>query len=358
MDKYIGALLRETEIRGAEFTEPVTTVFIGGGTPSLLSPDQLSRLIEGIQTQIPLDKAEEFTVEANPGTLTDAFVKKATELKINRLSIGMQACQDRLLRFLGRIHSFQDVKDSVELARKYNLYNINLDLIFGIPGQTVQDWDETLSSAISLNPAHISAYGLIPEDGTPLQKRLNNGEITLPDSDSERDMYDMAIRELRQNGYIQYEISNFAKNGFQCRHNIGYWSQVSYVGLGLSAASMLITEQSGNGLTYIRKTNPESMEQYMQYYSGHAPSGGTYEVIRPDEARFETLMLALRMNQGISEERFLRLHGIRIEDCYGPQLLKMQKIGLMRKESGAWSLTRKGMDIQNSILVEFMEDSK
>ena len=355
-ETYTEALLREADRRISEFTEPVKTVFIGGGTPSLLSPAQLSRLVEGIHERIPLASATEFTVEANPGTLTEPFVWAMKRLGVNRLSLGMQAFQDRLLQTLGRIHSFREVEESAALATRYGIENLNLDLIFGIPGQTMADWEETLHAAIRLHPAHVSAYGLIPEEGTPLFRQLESGGLSLPEPELERDMYGKAIEMLRAGGYRQYEISNFAKDSFACAHNIGYWTQVPYVGLGVSAASMRITSHDGSGLQCLRRTNPEDPDLYLKMALENDPSLAVTERIGPKESRFETMMLMLRMNRGVPEDLFMELHGVPVEACYGETLEKMRQSGLMMHENGAWFLTRKGMDIQNRILVELMED--
>ena len=354
-DAYIDAVLQEAETRKTELKESVETVYIGGGTPSLLSPMQIRRLITGLQSVISFEKCTEFSVEANPGTVTESFMETISALKVNRLSLGMQAYQEPLLNTLGRIHSFKEVEASVQNAVKYGLTNLNLDLIFGIPGQTLRDWDETLEAALSLHPVHISAYGLIPEEGTPLWEHLSRHEIILPDPDLEREMYDLALDKLKSRGLEQYEISNFAVKGFECRHNIGYWTQKEYVGLGISAASMLITEKGNTGMTCLRKTNPDKMEQYLRMVSD-GKSAWLEETVTPREARFETMMLSLRMNQGIRPERFMEYHGLSINSCYGEQLAKMEKSGLMQFSDGAWSLTRRGFDIQNSILLEFMED--
>ena len=356
-EKYIRALLDETELRQAEFSEPVQTVFIGGGTPSLLSSDQLKTLVTGISDRISLSDCVEFTIEANPGTLTEDFTAAAVRLGINRFSLGMQAYQDSLLQLLGRIHTYPDVVNSVSLLNKYHISNFNLDLIFGIPGQTLSQWDETLSAALSLRPAHISAYGLVPEEGTPLFRRLTGGELSLPEQENEREMYDLALRRLSENGYSQYEISNFARDGFVCRHNIGYWTQVPYVGLGVSAASMTIPQKTEAGISYLRKKNPDSLAGYYEMINLGCLAADETESVSPKEARFETLMLSLRMNKGINELRFLEMHGITIDSCYGSKLAEMEEKGLMKHESGTWSLTRKGMDIQNTVLIEFMEDS-
>lgn len=354
-NEYIGALLREAEIRKSFSDEPVKTAYIGGGTPSLLSPEQLRRLVNGLRELFPMDECTEFSIEANPGTITVPFIEALSDLGINRISYGMQAYQRHLLKTLGRIHDFSAVKESVQIARKYSVSNLNLDLIFGIPGQTISDWEETLDAALSLCPQHISAYGLIPEEGTPLWKRLQQGELTLPEPETEREMYDLAIRKLKKHGLEQYEISNFALPGHECCHNIGYWTQEQYIGLGLSASSMRITAKNERGLFCIRRTNPEAMDQYLKMvYNGQ--DYFTEEHVSPEDTRFETLMLSLRMNRGIRPERFMELHGISIDSCYEETLKKMVKDGLMQYSGGAWSLTRKGMDLQNSVLVEFMED--
>ncbi|MER2182443.1 MAG: radical SAM family heme chaperone HemW [Clostridia bacterium] len=353
-DAYVASLLREAELRQSEADGPVETVYIGGGTPSLLSPSQLRRLIAGLREYYEIRPDAELSMESNPGTLTAAFLDTAVSAGVNRLSLGMQAYQPEILQFLGRIHSFEEVSRSVSMARAAGLNNLNLDLIFGIPGQTLSDWDETLDAALSLSPDHLSAYGLIPEEGTPLQRRLENGEAVLPDPDLEREMYDLAIRKLRAADLEQYEISNFARKGYECRHNIGYWTQVPYLGLGLSAASMRIQEQTGLGLTCLRTTNPSDPTTYQEMIRSGNHSAAIRETISPEEARFETMMLSLRMNRGISESRFLALHGVSIDAVYGEKLEEMRKKGLMRHENGAWSLTRKGMDIQNTVLVELM----
>ena len=353
-DAYVASLLREAELRQSEADGPVETVYIGGGTPSLLSPSQLRRLIAGLREYYEIQPDAELSMESNPGTLTAAFLDTAVSAGVNRLSLGMQAYQPEILQFLGRFHSFEEVSRSVSMARAAGLNNLNLDLIFGIPGQTLSDWDETLDAALSLSPDHLSAYGLIPEEGTPLQRWLENGEAVLPDPDIEREMYDLAIRKLRAAGLEQYEISNFARKGFECRHNIGYWTQVPYLGLGLSAASMRIQEQTGLGLTCLRTANPSDLAAYQEMIRSGNLSAAVRETISPEESRFETMMLSLRMNRGVSESRFLVMHGVSIDEVYGEKLEEMRKKGLMRHENGAWSLTRKGMDIQNTVLVELM----
>ena len=355
-EEYIETLLLENRIRKTEYTEQISTVYVGGGTPSLLSPDQFRRLVLGIR-QTGLWAADtEFTVEANPGTLRDEFLETAAEIGVNRVSLGMQSAEDHILQFLGRIHSFREVEQSVASVRQHGIMNLNLDLMFGIPGQTVAEWEHTLDAALSLEPEHISAYGLIPEEGTPLYEEIMAKKTELPDVETEREMYDTAIRKLSLHGLEQYEISNFAREGYECRHNIGYWTQIPYIGLGISAASMSIAQRSPEGITCLRRTNPSEYGQYLRSVRETDNRQILIEKVDKSNARFETMMLGLRMKCGVSEDAFRNMHGVTMDSCYGDRLRAMESCGMMKLENGSWSLTRKGMDIQNSILLEFMDD--
>lgn len=352
--KYVNLLLKEAHIRKKEATEPVKTVYIGGGTPSLLPPFILSELICGMKDIFDLNSVYEFTIEANPGTVTKEWIDTALTLGINRLSLGMQAYQDRLLRLLGRIHCFEDVAESVSAARSSGFRNISIDLIFGIPSQTVAEWTQTVETVISLQPEHISAYGLIPEEGTPLYRDLENGLLSMPDPDYERRMYDLLIRKTAAAGYAQYEISNFSLSSYECSHNIGYWTQVPYIGLGISAASMTGVRSFIEGTEYERSVNPDTINDYEKMVNaGIKPPS---EKITASESRFETMMLGLRMNSGVSESFFQKMHHVSMESCYGNKLKEMELRGLMRHENGTWKMTSRGFDIQNSILVELMDD--
>ena len=355
METYISALLREASARAEYVTEPLETVYIGGGTPSLLPPDLFTRLADGLRALFPFDSVREFTAEANPGTVTEEWLEAARRAGAGRISFGIQAAQNRLLRTLGRIHRFPDASDSVRLARKHGFTNVSVDLMFGIPGQTMADWRETLRSALSLSPDHISAYGLIPEEDTPLFRDLSSGMLALPDPDLERDMYDEAISVLAEAGLFQYEISNFARPGYECRHNMGYWDQVPYLGLGLSAASMIRRNPPDSGCFSFRWTNPGTFAEYEALAAHPEKLDEIKETVSPDEARFETVMLSLRKTAGLSRERFRELHGEYPEEHYGERLACLAAQGLMEQADGYWRLTRRGMDIQNSVLVELMD---
>ena len=355
MERYIDALLREAACRKELMTEPVETVYIGGGTPSVLAPDLMKRLLTGIKSELGFDAVKEFTVEANPGTVTRDWLDLVRSFGVNRISFGVQSTQDALLQTLGRIHRYADVLRSVDEARRSGFSNINIDLMFGIPGQTADDWYQTLNTVLSLSPEHISAYGLIPEEGTSLFRDLENGSISLPDPDEERRMYDMAISMLSEAGFQQYEISNFARPDYECRHNIGYWDQIPYIGLGLSAASMIRFPRE-NGICFsARWTNPRSFHEYEEMIGNSTALEKIRETVSADEARFETVMLSLRMTAGMRRSRFRELHGDVPEHWYGDTLFRLRDQGLLELYDDCWRLTRRGMDIQNSVLVEFMD---
>ena len=351
MPAYVDALLKEAKAAGSFHFPPMETAFIGGGTPSILPAPLLEKLLSGLHARFEFTGGAEFTTEANPGTLTEDWLRTAMSGGVNRLSMGMQAAQPDLLRTLGRIHTQADVNDSVRLARRCGIRNLSLDLMFGLPGQTPEMWRETLHAALALEPQHLSCYGLIPEEGTPLVRDLDAGRLTLPDEDDERRMYDDTLELLARHGFRQYEISNFAQPGCECRHNIGYWQQVPYIGLGASAASMLRDMQGE-----LRVTNPADIGEYIGMVENGRWEKRETTHVSPEDARFETLMLGLRMTQGVSEEDFASRHGVSLEAYRGEQLRAFEAQGLLAHENGSWRLTRRGMDVQNAILVDLMDD--
>lgn len=351
MDAYVDALLREADAMSPYAKDtPIQTVFIGGGTPSTLPALLLKKLLTGLHERFTIPAGIEFTSEANPGTLTAEWLDAAISGGVNRLSMGMQTAQPELLRTLGRIHRYEDVVESVRLARSMGVDNLSVDLMFGLPGQTPQMWRETLDAVLALKVEHMSCYGLIPEDGTPLRRDLDTGRLTLPAEADERRMYDDTLRILAAHGYQQYEISNFAKPGYACQHNIGYWTRVPYIGLGASAASFLQTRNGG-----LRLTNPASIREYIAMADEQAWRRRERTSLLPEDARFESLMLGLRMTQGVSESDFADMHGMTLDDYCGGILRQQESRGLLIHQNGYWALTRRGMDVQNAILVEIME---
>ena len=355
-EAYFTNVLKEAEQRKDEFCEPFTTLYIGGGTPSLVPSQTISGFLKDLRKILDLRNLTEASVEANPGTLTEKWLKAVRGEGINRISIGLQSASRKLLRTLGRIHGIEEAVESVRLVRQCGFDNLNLDLMFGIPGQTMNDWLETLEYAVSLEPEHISIYGLIPEEDTPLKRDLDSGKISLPDPDAESEMYDTGIQFLAEKGFSQYEISNFAKPGYECKHNVGYWSQIPYAGLGISAASMSKVRKTDTGISYERRKNPDTFEAYASMTHSSNNENCEIEPVGERDARFETIMLNLRMNMGLNEAAFFQMHHCSFKELYADKLQTFVRGGLIVHEDGCWRLTRRGMDIQNLILVELMDN--
>jgi oxygen-independent coproporphyrinogen-3 oxidase len=338
--RYVDAVVREITRRGAETGHPpADTIFLGGGTPSLLDEFQVTRILDALFEAFPMEKGAEITCECNPGTLATPFAQALRTAGVNRLSMGAQARQSRLLRLIGRIHNWEQVVASVEVARQAGFDNINLDLMVGLPSQTVSDVRETLAAALALSPTHLACYGLIVEDGTPLCRDITAGKLALPDEESERDMYELARQTLAEHGFQQYEISNFARAGYACRHNVGCWTRVPYLGFGCAAHSFF---------EECRTMNPSTLDAYL---AGEEPKT---EQISKEEARFESMMLGLRMTRGVKNDDFTRMHGMSIREAFGEKLDKPINGGLLEWHEGALRLTRLGMDLQNSVLVDLM----
>ncbi len=338
--RYVDAVIKEIRRRGTEAGHPTAdTVFLGGGTPSLLDEPQVTRILHALFEAFPLAEGAEITCECNPGTLTAPFAQALRMAGVNRLSLGAQAAQARLLRLLGRIHAWEDVIASVRIARHVGFENINLDLMFGLPSQTVEELRESLEAAISLGPTHLACYGLIVEEGTPLCRDVTGGNLDLPDEEVERDMYELVRQVLAERGFRQYEISNFARPGYACRHNLGCWTRVPYLGFGCAAHSFF---------NECRTMNPSTLDAYL------AGEEATTTRVSQEEARFESMMLGLRMTRGVKEDEFVRMHGLSIREAFGDKLRASIDAGLLEWRDGALKLTRRGMDLQNSVLVDLM----
>ncbi|MBN1488347.1 MAG: radical SAM family heme chaperone HemW [Phycisphaerae bacterium] len=340
MPRYVDAVVREIKRRGEETGHPrADTIFLGGGTPSLLDEGQVTRILEALLGAFSVDEDAEITCECNPGTLTSGFAHALRNAGANRLSLGAQAARTRLLRLLGRIHDWEQAIVSLEIARQAGFDNINLDLMFGLPSQTVADFQETLDAALALSPTHVSCYGLMVEEETPISRDIAAGKLALPDEETDRDMYELARRTLAENGFEQYEISNFARPGYACRHNVGCWTRVPYLGFG-SAAHSFFGE--------CRAMNPSRLDAYL---AGEEPKT---EHISKEKARFESMMLGLRMTRGVKDEDFTRMHGLSIREAFGEKLDKPIAAGLLEWREGALRLTRLGMDLENSVLVDLL----
>ena len=351
IEEYVQALIEEIRYY-KEFVKKyeVSTVFWGGGTPSLLTGEQMKALMETLGQTFFIRQNAEITMEANPGTVTVEKLLACQKAGINRISFGLQSVNNEELKMLGRIHTYEEFLESYEAARKAGFQNINVDLISAIPKQTVSSWEQTLQTIISLQPEHISAYSLIVEEGTPFAKLYGEGcelEHLLPSEEEERRMYERTEELLQEAGYHRYEISNYAKEGDECQHNLGYWERKEYLGLGLGASSLI--EET-------RFHNTDEMEEYLRDASNPILLRREQEKLDRQEQMEEFVFLGLRKIRGIQEEKFAEVFGEDIWDCYGKNLERVIKEGLLEREEGVLRLTRKGIDVSNYVFYEILSD--
>lgn len=343
-EQYVQALLHEIQTEGGRRKEPVASVFIGGGTPSILEADLLEKILKALYRCFYIEKEAEVTMEANPGTLTLEKLRICRENGVNRLSLGLQSPDDTELASLGRIHDYQQFLESYQMAREAGFHNVNVDLMFGIPGQTRDGWEKSLRIVAALNPEHISAYSLIIEEGTPFAAR----NLALPDEDTEYQMYEDTARILGEYGFEQYEISNYAKGGKACIHNIGYWTGVSYLGLGLGAASLM------DGCRF---TNTTSLERYTTASrKPDFPDNIRKDLIKltRQEQMEEFMFLGLRLRSGISKAEFAKRFGIPIEEIYGDVIRRYKELALLQEENGRIFLSRHGIHVSNTVMADFL----
>ena len=342
-DRYIEALLKE--IRAAEHTEDyeIVSVFIGGGTPSALKAEAIASIMRTLQEQFFFCEDAEVTIEANPGTVDLEKLTIYRNVGINRLSLGLQSTDAEELKLLGRIHSYEEFLKSYEWAREAGFSNINIDLMFAIPGQTGEAWRQHLYQVAELNPEHISAYSLIIEEGTPFAEQ----NLDLPDEDTEYQMYEDTAEILERYGYRQYEISNYAKQGYMCRHNAGYWQHREYLGFGLGTSSLY------RGMRF---SNTRRMQEYLKESRNPDQIRKDVTVLSRNERIEEFMFLGLRMTEGISEKKFEENFDVRLMDVYGDILQKYEETGFMEHIETKWRLTRKGIHVSNHILADFLLD--
>lgn len=341
----------------------VVSVFLGGGTPSLLTGEQIGRVLHAVREQFVFDKNAEITMEMNPGTVEKERLLRYRKAGVNRLSIGLQSVNNEELRLLGRIHTWEEFLEAYHMARECGFENINVDLISAIPGQTPESWRHTLKQVMNLVPEHISAYSLILEEGTPFYKKYVEQEACdgpkLPDEDAERQMYWDTEILMEENGYHRYEISNYAKEGYACRHNLGYWERVPYLGFGIGAASLvpgnLLETESGEADGKMgRYTNPENMEMYARSYK---EKFYTQFLTRTEEME-EFMFLGLRKMEGVSKQEFREYFGTNLEDVYKKQIDKLEVMGLLEQNKNRVWLTKRGIDVSNAVFVEFLLDEE
>ncbi|MGN1382278.1 MAG: radical SAM family heme chaperone HemW [Eubacterium sp.] len=332
---YVDRLITEILGRGAELSDHYTvdTVFIGGGTPSILPAEYISRLIASVEEAFCLEKGTEITMESNPGTLSEGKLRALRQAGVNRVSIGLQSFDNQILKSMGRIHTAEEFLKSYEMARNAGFTNVNIDLMFDFPGQTMAQWEDTLKKAVSLRPEHLSFYGLQIEEGTPLYEDYKMERIPELDEKKDEEMYFLALDLLKEAGYHHYEISNAALPGYECRHNLKYWRFQDYLGIGASASSFL------DG---VRTTEYPGSEQHVNTFLENC---GEY------------VFTALRTDEGVSLEKFRKQFGRPLWDVFSDRREEFEEYrsqGLVREEAGRIVLTRDGIPVSNEIMALFV----
>lgn len=375
---YIKKLQEEIAYYGAQYGEyQVSSIFFGGGTPTILEGYQLAAILETVKEHFNITTDAEITVECNPGTLTAGKAEKLVQAGFNRLSMGLQSADDRELQLLGRIHNFAQFLESYDLARKAGFRNINVDLMSALPGQTLKSWQDTLQKVTALRPEHISAYSLIIEEGTPFYERFAEDERIreegghprlLPEEDVERQMYELTETFLQIKGYERYEISNYAKPGYECRHNCGYWTRKDYLGLGLGASSLVEHQRFQNTSdlkTYLEQEySPQCEGQHehiaetiqLQEEIGLTQTGHHIHIETLDKKSEmeEFMFLGLRLMVGISRQQFEKKFQVTLNSVYGEVVRKLKGEQLIEEVAGYVRLTEHGIDVSNYVLAEFL----
>lgn len=323
----------------------VVSIFVGGGTPSVLRAEQMKRIFCAIKETFVLTDDAEITLEMNPGTVEREKLKCYKSMGINRLSIGLQSANNEELKLLGRIHTYEEFLHTYEMAREEGFSNINIDLISGVPGQTVDSWEKTLRIVAELDPEHISAYSLIIEEGTPFYDLYGEGgecAWILPEEEVERKMYQRTKEILEGYSYHRYEISNYAKKGYECRHNLGYWERTEYLGLGAGAASLLDNR---------RWTQSEDIQTFAKESKRRMEKG---DVLSKEEQMEEFMFLGLRKTEGVSRKVFEQTFGCTMDSVYGNVISDMVQKDLLKDAGDFLRLSELGLDVSNYVMSEFL----
>jgi oxygen-independent coproporphyrinogen-3 oxidase len=343
---YLSALKKELIRRAGG--ECIRSIFFGGGTPSLIPAKDIGDLISVISTLFIMDEAAEITIEANPGTVDEAYLTAIRQPGVNRLSLGVQSLNNHELARLGRIHTAAEARDAVRLARGAGFDNLSLDLIYGLPGQTLTDWQHSLDDAVALGPEHLSLYALTLEADTPMWTAIKEGSLPEIDPDISADQYELAEDRLAAHGYSHYEISNWARPGRECRHNLTYWRNAPYLGAGVAAHSCI----DGH-----RLANSKSLDKYMADFSGKtSPMPELDEEIGPELELAETVILGLRLGEGINADDIQSRFGIDILAHYRRQVEEMADAGLLEQADGHIRLTRRGRLLSNEVFWRFLPE--
>jgi len=346
VESYLAALEREMELTVREHPPGrVETIFVGGGTPTELETEEMARFLAAVRRYFPADPETcEFTMEANPGTVDPGKLAVMREGGVNRISFGVQSFDNGLLRRLGRIHDADDARKSLELARTAGFVNISIDLMFGLPGQTIEILEKTIDEALALGLPHYSVYALKIEENTPFHALRRQNRLPLPDEESEAEMYELIMRRMKEAGYVQYEISNFARPGFESRHNTVYWRNESYYGIGAGAHGYVAG---------MRHENVRGVAEYIAAAQSGLPRRSTHAV-SPEEMREDFMMVGLRLLEGVRRDDYRRRYGREMEDDFGEVLKRLAEKGLLAENEAGYRLTHKGIMFGNEVFGAFI----
>ena len=344
IEKYVDSVKKEIE--HVKIKSEITTIYIGGGTPSYIDSKFIVQILEKIKEKNVAQDAE-ITIEVNPGTVTQEKLQDYIDCGINRISIGLQTANDELLKQIGRIHNYEQFLETYKLAKKVGFKNINVDLMLGLPNQRIIDLKESLENVLKLAPKHISVYSLIVEDGTPIANKIENGKLKLPDEELERNMYWYVKNTLELNGYKHYEISNFAKKGYESKHNINCWNQMEYVGIGTAAHSY-------RDIT--RYSNTEDIKEYIKnVQKGEFEKNRIiHEIQKEEDSEKEFMLLGLRKIDGIKISEFKNKFGDNPIYLYRNELKKLSDEKLIIIQDDNIRLSNKGIDLANLVWEEFV----
>lgn len=346
VEDYLDDIKKELIYYGTYIKEPIETIFIGGGTPSLLTGDQMKALFDVIHEQFDMSLCKEVSMESNPGTLHEESLIAYRQAGVNRISMGVQSLNNSLLKTLDRIHDVQAVYDSVDLIRKTGFDNFNMDLMFGLPGQTIDDLKETLNKMLVLEPAHISAYSLKYEEGTPFYQRLEIGDLEAIEDELDRQMYHLIVETLKAHGYDQYEISNFSKKGYECLHNLVYWEKKDYIGIGVGAHGYYDKKRCSNEVT---------LKAYHEAIAKKGRGQVSSVSIDLDEDLFEWVMLGLRLNKGIDVSVMKKKFPEKIVHQYLNIIEELVDKDLLMIKGNDVTLTSLGRDLSNQVFMAFLD---
>ena len=344
IEKYIQAVKKEIQLQ--EIIKEIDTIYIGGGTPSYIEAKYIKEILEEIKTK-NISKEAEITIEVNPGTVTLDKLQEYKNCGINRLSIGLQSTQNNLLKTIGRIHNFEEFLETYKMARKVGFKNINVDLMLGLPNQKISDLKESLEKVLELKPEHISVYSLIVEENTPIADKIEKNELILPEEETERNMYWYVKNTLELNGFHHYEISNFAKKGFESKHNLNCWEQQEYIGIGTSAHSYVEN---------VRYSNTENLEKYIDNIEQGTPENNKiiHEVQNENDKKKEFMLLGLRKIDGIKISEFKKVFGDNPIYLFRNELKKLSDEELIEIDDDIIRLTNKGINLANLVWEEFI----